>query len=206
MEINQATEHLQVIRTLMERAALYRRTLAPIMLCIGTLGLLASAGGIVLGIEKTRTFCEWWLAGALVALTSAFLIARRQAFRDREPFWSPPTRRVTQALLPPLAAGFFFSLALVILNPGNMHWLFLFPNIFFYGCAMHAAGFFMPRGMKLFGWLIIVLAGFASLVLLLVRKDLNPRQAHVLMGVFFGFLHLGYGVYLRLTEVHRNET
>jgi len=46
MESNQAAEHLQVIRTLMERAALYRRTLAPIMLCAGTLGLLAGAGGI----------------------------------------------------------------------------------------------------------------------------------------------------------------
>src|SRR5436189_1798 len=40
MESNWATEHLQVIRTLMERAEIYRRALAPVMLLTGTAGLL----------------------------------------------------------------------------------------------------------------------------------------------------------------------
>ena len=30
--------------------------------------------------------------------------------------------------------------------------------LLFYGCALHAAGFFMPRGMKWFGWIYIGLA------------------------------------------------
>ncbi len=34
----------------------------------------------------------------------------------------------------------------------------------FYGCAVHAAGFFMPRGMKLFAWIIIGLTGAAALL------------------------------------------
>jgi len=200
MESNWAAEHLQVIRTLMERSALYRRALAPIMLYVGTLGVLAGAGGIVCHFETLRAFCGWWLATAVVAVIGAFLIARRQALKDKESFWSPPTRRVAQALLPPLAAGLFLSVMLVVLDAEHMQWLFIFLNVFFYGCALHAAGFFMPRGMKLFGWLIILLAGATLLVTPILQTDPCPVLDHALMGFFFGVLHLAYGVYLYLTE------
>ena len=45
MEANWATDHLQVIRTLMERSALYRRALAPIMLTCGVIGIAAATAG-----------------------------------------------------------------------------------------------------------------------------------------------------------------
>lgn len=205
METNQAAENLQVIRTLMERSALYRRTLAPIMFCVGTLGVVAALGGIVLKVETLRLFCAWWLVTALVAVAGAFLIARRQALKDREPFWSPPTRRVTQALVPPLAAGLLFSLVLMVFNPGQLRWLFIFPNAMFYGCAVHAAGFFMPRGIKLFGWAIIMLAGLAWPGIAMFECDPNPRLDHALMGFFFDGLHLAYGIYLYFTEQRKNE-
>ena len=205
METNQAAENLQVIRTLMERSAVYRRTLAPIMFCVGTLGVLASLGGIVFKVETMRLFCAWWLVTALVAVAGAFLIARRQALKDSEPFWSPPTRRVTQALVPPLAAGLLFSIVLMVFNPGQLRWLFVFPNAMFYGCAVHAAGFFMPRGIKLFGWAIILLAGLALPVIPMFESDPNPRLDHALMGFFFGVLHLAYGIYLYFTEQRKNE-
>ena len=205
METNQAAENLQVIRTLMERSALYRRTLAPIMFCVGTLGVVAALGGIVLKVETLRLFCAWWLVTALVAVAGAFLIARRQALKDREPFWSPPTRRVTQALVPPLAAGLLFSLVLMVFNPGQLRWLFIFPNAMFYGCAVHAAGFFMPRGIKLFGWAIIMLAGLAWPGIAMFECDPNPRLDHALMGFFFGGLHLAYGIYLYFTAQRKNE-
>jgi len=200
MEQNSAAEHLQVIRTLMERSAIYRRTLAPIMLFVGTTGVLASLGGIVFKVETMRLFCGWWLVTALMAVAGAFLIARRQALKDSEPFWSPPTRRVTQALLPALTAGLLFSIVLMLFNPGQLRWLFIFPNAIFYGCAVHAAGFFMPRGMKVFGWAIIVLAGVTLPVIPMFETDPNPRLDHALMGFFFGILHLAYGGYLYLTE------
>lgn len=205
METNQAAENLQVIRTLMERSALYRRTLAPIMLYVGTLGVAASLGGIVFQIEVMRGFCAWWLVTALVAVAGAFFIARRQALKDSEPFWSPPTRRVTQALAPALTAGLLFSIVLMVFNPGHLRWLFIFPNATFYGCAVHAAGFFMPRGMKVFGWAIILLAGLTLPVIPMFESDPNPRLDHALMGGFFGVLHLAYGIYLYFTEQRKNE-
>jgi hypothetical protein len=204
MEHHAAAEHLEVIRTLMERSALYRRTLAPIMLYIGSVGTLAGALGLAAGVESWRTFVAWWLAAALVAVAGAFVIARRQALQDNDVFWSPPTVRVTQAMVPPLAAGFVFSLAMLAAGPGQVRWLFVLCNALFYGCAVHAAGFFMPRGMKLFGWLIIALAGAALLTLPWLEATASPRLDHLLMGAIFGLLHLAYGVYLYVTEPRKS--
>jgi hypothetical protein len=204
MEHHAAAEHLEVIRTLMERSALYRRTLAPIMLYVGSVGTLAGAGGIALGIEGLRDFGAWWLGAAAVALAGAFVIARRQSLQDGEPFWSPPTLRVTQAMAPPLAAGFMLSLVTVFATaPGEWRWLFVIPNALFYGCAVHGAGFFMPRGMKLFGWLIIGVTGVTLLLVAWVAPTPSPRFDHAFMGALFGLLHLTYGLYLYITEARR---
>ena len=66
MDSNWAGEHLQVIRTLMERSAIYRRTLAPIMLLLGILGLLAAARWFSVWsqgapLSSTGPPSAWWL-------------------------------------------------------------------------------------------------------------------------------------------------
>ena len=201
MESNWAVEHLQSIRTLMERSAVYRRALAPIMIFAGATGLVTMGLGLGLGINSSRGFCWLWLGAAAVAVTGAFLLARRQAIKDHEPFWSPPTRRVTQAMLPPLLAGFCLGLLLLVFGHGielavTLIWMV------FYGCALHAAGFFTPRGVRRLGWVFIT--GACALVFLhQAAKDLQ-YNSHLLMGFFFGVLHLAYGVYLYLTEKRKN--
>ena len=73
-----------------------------------------------------------------------------------------------------------------------------------YGCAFHAAGFFMPRGMKIFGWAFII--GGCGLFAMGVPGWARPLEyAHGIMGFFFGGLHLAYGTYLYFTEQRRNE-
>src|SRR6266446_9145591 len=105
MESNWAAEHLQVIRTLMERSALYRRALAPIMSFNGVLGTAAALLGWGWKIDSPRPFLLYWSGVGVLALGGSFFLVRRQALKESEPFWSPPTRRVTQAMLPPLVAG-----------------------------------------------------------------------------------------------------
>lgn len=202
MESNWAAEHLQTIRTLMERSAVYRRALAPIMLFAGATGLVAMGLGLGFDINSSRGFCGLWLAAAAVAVAGAFLLARRQAIKDHEPFWSPPTRRVALALLPPLLAGLCLGLLLLVLGHGielavALIW------VVFYGCALHAAGFFMPRGIKWFGWFFILSSCglFYVFGLRLLDFEVNP---HELMGFFFGILHLIYGAYLYLTGKGKN--
>jgi len=203
METKWAEENLQTIRTLMERSALYRRALAPILLFAGLLGVAAAAAGLLLRLNSTTAFGILWLNTAVIAIAGAFLIARRQAVKDRESFWSPPTRRVAQALLPSLTAGACVSLVALYLmggiGGGGFNLLLALIWMMFYGCALHAAGFFMPRGMKWFGWIFI---GFACAILCFsAASQMNVTiSSHWLMGFFFGVLHLAYGMYLYLTE------
>lgn len=206
MEPNWATDHLQVIRTLMERAAVYRRALAPIMLLLGILGVVSSIIGVALPIDSIRGFGGYWIVISGIGISGAYLKVRKQALKDSELFWSPPTRRVTQAVLPPLVAGFVTTIVIVIIPsevPQQIGWI---PPLWMvlYGCAVHAAGFFMPRGMKLFGWGFIVCGCCVSVVLAAAGLIVSATVAHLVMGVFFGGLHLAYGVYLYFTE-RKNE-
>ena len=202
MDADSAAERLQVIRTLMERSAIYRRALAPIMIFIGALGVIASAAGALLEVDRAMAFALYWMVTSAFALLGAYLLARRQALKDREPFWSPPTRRVTQALLPSLCAGaviganFTFALG----REASFSWALPVTWILLYGCAIHAAGFFMPRGFKLLGWLFILGGTALSLSSLAVQARLPYAASHLMMGVFFGGLHLAYGIYVKLTE------
>lgn len=200
MEPKWAEENLQTIRTLMERSAVYRRALAPIMTLAGTVGLTAMLLGLGLKVNESRSFCLLWLGAAIVAVIGSFLIARRQAIRDQEVFWSPPTRRVALALLPPLLAGCCLGGSPVFIAADSEFKVFSsLIWIFCYGGALHSAGFFMPRGIRLFGWVFMALGCliFFSSMSLKLHLDFN---ANWLMGFSFGVLHLAYGIYLYLTE------
>src|SRR4051812_41953420 len=105
MQSDWASENLQTIRTLMERSAVYRRALAPLMIALGIIGVIAAIVGFLLGAGTPRSFAVFWMLVSGIALAVAFLLVRRQALKDAEQFWSPPTRRVTQAIAPPLFAG-----------------------------------------------------------------------------------------------------
>lgn len=211
MDSGWAQDNLQTIRLLMERSAVYRRALAPIMIFTGSLGLVAAVFGWLFRLESPRSFGLFWLGVSVVATGGAYLLARRQALRDEEPFWSPPTRRVTQALVPLFLLG--LVLGLVVALPAwrdPLHVWWLPPSwMALYGCALHAAGFFMPRGMKLLGWLFVL---WACVVFVVVNQRSHAAGfpplywAHVLMGLFFGGLHLAYGIYLRFTERGKNAT
>ena len=76
---------------------------------------------------------------------------------------------------------------------------------------MHAVGFFMKRGIKLFGW-VLILAGMSLYIALNIPLIVDKMPAwsngtptpdrigHLLMGVLFGGSHLSYGIYLYFTE------
>jgi hypothetical protein len=202
MDADSASERLQVIRTLMERSAIYRRALAPIMTFLGIVGLVASVVGAFLPIKSASQFGLYWLVVSLVGLLGAFVLARRQALKDREPFWSSPTRRVAQALFPSLFVGAVLGVILILAfgETLSITWALPVSWILLYGCALHAAGFFMPRGMKMLGWLFILGGCSLTLSSLSVGAQLPLLSSHVIMGVFFGALQLAYGIYLHLSE------
>lgn len=224
METNWAAENLQTIRTLMERSALYRRALAPVMGFAGAIGILAAICAVLLKVETESAFIAYWLGVAIVGLAGAFVLVRRQALKSAEPFWSPPTRRVATALLPCLTAGLLLGIWFfrVCSEPqpgdlptgmeGDRGMLIVLISLWaiLYGCALHGAGFYTLRGIRWLGWLfvtggVLILFGtFAS-----HRQDFPTgswQMTHWLMGALFGLLQLAYGIYLYFTEKRGNES
>jgi hypothetical protein len=206
METNWASDHLQTIRTLMERSAIYRRALAPVMMVSGGLGAIGALAAYVARIEGDRMFSLFWLAVGLVTLGAALLLVRKQAIKEGESFWSLPTRRVASALLPPFLVGFAAGIHIALRGGTGSASLLAAAWVAAYGCALHSAGFFMQRGIKLFGWACL---GCGCLVLLLMPITpalQSTNAAHGLMGAFFGLLHVAYGAYLHVTEKQRTGT
>jgi hypothetical protein len=69
-----ANERLDVIRTLMERSAIYRRALAPVMLMLGALGIGGGAAGYFfttqtyLPLSHSSFFALYWMFISMLAL------------------------------------------------------------------------------------------------------------------------------------------
>ena len=200
-----ASENLRVIRTLMERSALYRRALAPVSLATGGLGSAAGVLGWFLKLDTAQGFVGFWLATAVVASGTSLWIVRRQALIDGDAFWSPPTRRVAEALMLPLLSGLVAGLSVLVGRGSGGELSSWLPSVWMvlYGCAIHAAGFFVPRGMRRLGW-IFAAAGCASAFQIHLGffpgKMASLAVAHLVMAATFGGFHLAYGLYLSVTE------
>lgn len=204
MKPNWAEENLQTIRTLMERSALYRRALAPIMTLAGIIGCVGGLVGWQFKVVSNTSFVFFWSAVACVALTAGLLLMRRQALKDSEPFWSPPTRRVATALFPAFFVGLLVGAFVISLSrdsgaQGRGVQLFVITTwSLLYGCAVHSAGFFMPRGVRLFAWIFICCG--CMLMAKIQMSSLDYCSPNLVMGALFGGLHLAYGIYLYFTE------
>jgi hypothetical protein len=114
-------------------------------------------------------------------------------------------------MLPALLAGMVLGLIFACYFAGNSEdadavLVFLWALLF--GLALHSAGFFMPRGIRLLGW-IFILAGLVMVVGLFISPFGGGTfwgiWPNTMMGLLFGGLHLAYGIYLYFTEPRKNE-
>ena len=188
MNENWAAENLQTIRTLMERSAVYRRALAPVTVLTGIVGLAAGGVGWFTQCDSPRRFILFWFAVAAAALAGSFVIVRRQALREKQSFWSPPMRRVAQAMLPCFYIGLIAGLVLAFMSEDtDVTWALIPVWMALYGAALHAAGFFMPRGIRLFGWFFIIGGTLLLLGLAVLQEPPEFRYTHPIMGGVFGW-------------------
>ena len=200
-----ASAQLQIIRTLMERVALYRRALAPCSLLAGAAGIVAALLGSVLAVATVSGFLLLWISTAVLTLSGVFLMIRRDAVRNTEPFWTPPTRRVATAFLPPIAVAAAATALLPSWMGSEARWIpALLASVWMacYGLGLHAAGFFMPRGIRWLGWVFLTASAMLP-ALLDPQARSGPggfAAANAMMGLGFGGIHLAYGLYLRITQ------
>ncbi|MDB6055313.1 MAG: hypothetical protein JWN25_2836 [Verrucomicrobiales bacterium] len=206
MSSESASEHLQVIRTLMERSAYYRRALAPMLCLSGAIGLAGALAACVLKIATHQYFVLFWNCLGILALIGSYFLARKQALKDSEPFWSAPARRVTQALFPPFLTGVFFSLVFGMdsVEPATNLWMLVSGWMICYGCGLHSAGFFTPKGVRWLG-LMFVATGIGFYLLASRIPSLQTVEiCHYMMGLFFGAGHLLCAGYIWASERRKN--
>ncbi len=199
-EKSRAEEHLRVIRSLMERATIYRAISAPTAL-VG--GLLAVATSAVIWFEtgaeageagpiSGRLFGEIWLVIlALVLALNAFFV-RREAQRDGRPFLSSGLRLAIRAiapclLLPAATTIWYFKNA----EPIDKE-ILVAVWIAFYGLSLLATALFAPRSLVILGWAFLL----SGLLMIFWPKSFGSDPRGLLptleMGATFGLYHLVY--------------
>ena len=193
-----AFENLRIIRTLMERAHIYRAISAPAALTGGLLAILLACYQWSLaaepGVRSPLVFLGSWLA--LLVITSAlnFALLLKDSRGSGQPWFSDPMKMALRAFVPPMLAGGLLGIRLMLEGGGDLA-LGAVAWILSYGLALLATGSFAPRSMVRLGWAFLA-AGLA-LVLFTGHSSfaLGPeREAPLFLGLTFGALHLAYGV------------
>ena len=198
-----AIEHLRVIRSLMEKAHIYRAVSAPAALLGGVLALGATIWPVVHAAQthgdaafSNATFLIVW-HGILAACTvlNVALLAR-EATRRGQSLVSDGMKMALRAVSPPLIVGGVLAGGLVIwlqnLTLAALIWVLC------YGLALLGTASFSPKSLTRLGWAFVI----AGLVLFLawaangevrdLRTDLGP--ASLVMALTFGLLHIVYAI------------
>ncbi len=192
----EAEEHLRVIRSLMERATIYRAISAPAALLGGTVSVAVAAVAWFLsgyralgaGLPFTNT---WLVVLAMTSVANLWLL-RRDALRRGEIFVSPGMRLALRAMMPALLAG---GLCVFLKVDGGgltlaTLWLLL------YGVSLLAAAHFAPRSIRFLGRIFFCTGALLLVGGVLIFDRWQGAQlellAHLLMGATFGVFHLVY--------------
>lgn len=196
-----ALEHLRVIRSLMQRAHIYRAISIPGAFAGGTLALALSLWqGVSAWRELTAPAPEWfavqWLTVLLFTSVLNAVMLARQARERGQPFVSEGMRAALRALCPALLVGGVLGLGLMLwlhnLVLGVLVWVLC------HGLALLATSGFSPRSLVRLGW-AFVLGGLGLFVAWAVMDEIrllpsDQGPAAVIMGLTFGLFHLVYAV------------
>ena len=197
-----AEEHLRVIRSLMERATVYRAISAPTALVGGlsALGVSAWLFWRLANVAPSRwftvqEFVAAWVSVLLLTVAANALFIWREARRDQRPFFSPGLRLALRSVIPSIFVAAVITL--VSLRAGEQATVILAMSwIALYGLALLATMNFAPRSLSILGWAFVIFA--VGWLLLLSSPALRSsalggaRGATVAMALTFGLFHLVY--------------
>ena len=185
-------EQLRVIRSLMERATIYRALSAPTalvggLLSIGAWSLVCFAGW------TPNMFRGVWLVVLFVTCACNAYFLWRGAVGRGENFFSPGMKTALVSIAPAfLAAGVF---TIVVERPIDLCVLW----IVLYGLGLSATQQFAPRSLVMLGRAFLVVGCVLAMAwrhVLLVPSPSQPSMLEVcgIMAAAFGGIHLLYAV------------
>jgi len=201
-ERSKAEDDLRVIRSLMERATIYRAISAPAALVAGLLSIFAAAAISLYDLRNfstrpslsAREFAVVWLVVlALAVVANAFFI-RREARKEGRPFISSGMKHALRAIAPNLLVPAAFTVWFFATGyKGGAEYELAVLWIAFYGLALLSTGLFAPRSLVCLGWAFL-LSGLALPALRNVLGELPSNLPNLAMGITFGLYHLVYAV------------
>ena len=193
-----AAEQLRAIRTLMERATVYRAISVPTAFIGGMLSVAAFGGVFYLQKSQQRLltaheFIDLWLVILFLTVLANAIFLFLQARRRDEPFFSSGMKLASRSLAPAfLTAGL---LTLTVHQPLRLAtiWLML------YGIGLLSTQHFAPRSLIALGAAFLFAAGgsigFGRQIGALAGSiEPSTLAASGLMAATFGGFHLVYAV------------
>lgn len=205
MQRTEAEEHLRIIRSLMEKATVYRAISAPTALAGGLAALIV--GGLLAGPlhgladQPTWFFGPWALVLASASAANVYFLYR-EAHRRGDPFYSPGMKMALRALIPAhLVAGVLTLLAVIGALGFCPAPIYLgLPGVWClaYGLALLAMEHFAPRSLVWLGWSFVAAGLVAAIGFFFgytrgLPLALSATQlSNLTMALTFGLLHLIY--------------
>jgi hypothetical protein len=202
---DEAVEQLRMIRSLMERATIFRALSGETALMGGAAALAAA------WLSDGKTGWAWancWLTGlGAVLLFNVIQILRASAANGR-PVWSTGLRTALRGAMPSLIAGGFLGLLFIRNDEPFTTKIAAAIWILHYGVALLAIREFAPRSMVYLGWAFVIfgLGCLAELTHVNSITGFVTGRFHAshLMAIAFGGFHLIYGGII-VTTKQRDE-
>ncbi len=201
-ERTRAENDLRVIRTLMERATIYRAISAPTALVGSVLSILAALFvhfkdedrfGFGPAVRPREFVTLWLIVLGLTLVANAFFVWR-EAQKDGRPFISSGMKLAVRAIVPNLLIPAAFTAWFFTTGYLGARTLDLVEAwIAFYGLALLSTNVFAPRSLVLLGWTFL-LSALAVPAFLDTLENLTDNLPNTAMGVTFGLYHLAYAV------------
>lgn len=191
-----ALDHLRVIRTLMERASLYRAVSAPAAIVGGTLSLGAS----VLGFPPhpatgNLPFLAAWIGVLVLTTVINLILLTRESGGKGRPLVSDGLRMALRAIVPPMLTGGVLGVPLIL---DGQRALAALVWILFYGLALQATVSFAPRSIIRLARAFLITGQALTVVYFATGRlasFLGDRElASLLLGLTFGAFHVVYGL------------
>jgi hypothetical protein len=196
-----ALEHLRIIRTLMERASIYRAVSATAALCGGVIGLAVAAWGMMRP-PSPQVFLAAWIGVLCVSGLANLFLLMRESQEKGQPFITDGLRMALRAVVPPLLTGGVLGVSLIAFRQqmelAALIWILC------YGLALQGTVSFAPRSIIHLARAFLI-AGQVLTVLWLWKGwpgMVSPpvALASLYMGLTFGLFHIIYGVAVFLSQ------
>ena len=201
-EKDKAAENLEVIRSLMERATVYRAISGPTALFSG---VLASGMGVWFQYIQADFFYSWVVVLLSVVIFNTCLVVAK-AKREKSRVFSPGLKMALVAITPGLLVGGVIGW----FSPrgyGNavIAWIWMLS----YGLSLMSTKSFSPKSLWWLGLAFIVTGLFWFRWIPYHGYGLRevygiPASGHYLMIYTFGFYHIAYGLWVVFIEKNRS--